>query len=929
MGNAATVNEVRKFARRVTPTILCVLETQVHKKRVEGLSSTLGYDRAFAVSSSGRSGGLGIFWNNEINVETLPYSQYHIDAIITEQGCEPWRLTCVYGEATTHLRFKTWDMLKYIKSTSALPWVCMGDFNEVLHRSEHVGVRERSHAQIAGFRDMVDVCGIRDLGYEGRRWTFEKRVAGGSYCRVRLDRALATVDWCSRFPMARVQNLTAVASDHGPILLTWAERPERGWNRKTRGRFQYELMWERHDEFAPMVDQAWQADGKAATLQELQHKLSSVAGRLAGWGKQTFGKVTLELSKLNGELERLQSDPMRLGPSHAEIKITDRIVELNHREEIMWQQRSRIQWLTAGDKNTKFFHLRASQRKKRNKISKLKRPDGSITEDDQEMGRMTTEFYKNLYTSEGTRNMVAVLETVPVKVTGEMNDGLLKPFGEKEVKEALFQMFPTKAPGPDGFPAHFFQRHWDLCGAEVTSVVMRVLRGEDDPSAINNTFVVLIPKVASPDELGQFRRISLSNVIYKIASKVVANRLKVILPEIISEEQSAFVPGRLITDNIITAYECLHFMKRKRAKEKRCCALKLDMRKAYDRVEWSYLRAIMIRLGFHRLWVEMVMRLVTTVSFSVLLNGDHLDSFLPSRGIRQGDPISPYLFLLAAEGLSCLLKSRNQSSNLSVIKVAPSAPMVSHLLFADDSLLFFKANRESALEVKEVLQLYCDASGQQVNMDKSSIHFAKGCHNNVREEIKDILQVHNVSLSEKYLGMPSDVGNSVNGAFKYLKDRVWKKVQGWMEMLLSAAGKEVLIKSVAQAVPTFSMSCFRLPRGLCHHLDGLLQNFWWGCKDGKRKTCWVAWDDMTKPKYMGGLGFRDFELFNLALLARQAWRIVQEPDTLSARILKAVYYPSSGFLVAELGASPSRIWRAIIDGKEVLKQGLIRRIGTG
>ena len=193
----------------------------------------------------------------------------------------------------------------------------------------------------------------------------------------------------------------------------------------------------------------------------------------------------------------------------------------------------------------------------------------------------------------------------------------------------------------------------------------------------------------------------------------------------------------------------------------------------------------------------------------------------------------------------------------------------------------------------------------------------------------DILQVHNVSLSEKYLGMPSDVGNSINGAFKYLKDRVWKKVQGWMEMLLSAAGKEVLIKSVAQAVPTFSMSCFRLPRGLCHHLDGLLRNFWWGCKDGKRKTCWVAWEDMMKPKYMGGLGFRDFELFNLSLLARQAWRILQEPDTLSARILKAVYFPNSGFLEADVGTSPSRIWRAIVDGKGVLKQGLVQRIGTG
>jgi len=186
-----------------------------------------------------------------------------------------------------------------------------------------------------------------------------------------------------------------------------------------------------------------------------------------------------------------------------------------------------------------------------------------------------------------------------------------------------------------------------------------------------------------------------------------------------------------------------------------------------------------------------------------------------------------------------------------------------------------------------------------------------------------------VALSEKYLGMSTDVGLSTNGAFKYLKDRVWKKVQGWMEQTLSAGGKEVLIKAVAQAVPIFSMSCFRLPRGLCQHIDGLLRGFWWGSKEGKRRTCWVAWEDMTKPKYMGGLGFRDIKLFNLVLLARQAWRILQEPQALSSRVLKAVYFPETDFLEAELGPSPSRIWRAVIDGKDVLKQGLIRRIGTG
>jgi hypothetical protein len=261
--------------------------------------------------------------------------------------------------------------------------------------------------------------------------------------------------------------------------------------------------------------------------------------------------------------------------------------------------------------------------------------------------------------------------------------------------------------------------------------------------------------------------------------------------------------------------------------------------------------------------------------------------------------------------------------------VAHTAPAVNHLLFADDSLLFLKASDEGAREIVSLLEQYCNASGQRINLDKSSIFFSKGCPEGIRESIKAILNVANETLNEKYLGMPSDVGRSKSGVFKYLKDRIWKKIQGWLEQILASGGKEVLIKSVAQAIPVFSMSCFKLPRGLCSAINSMLQSFWWGCKDGKRKTCWVSWETMCSPKFAGGLGFRDIELFNLAMLARQAWRILQNPATLSARILKAVYFPTVDFLQASLGHSPSQVWRALVEGRDMMAQGLIRRIGTG
>jgi hypothetical protein len=426
---------------------------------VENLRYLLGYDNSFAVNSNGRSGGLGVFWNNEVSLKVTKFSQYHIDTEIHEKEKEPWRLTFVYGEANHAERYKTWDLLKFIKSDSPLPWICMGDFNEILRPEEQFGPNPREDYLMDGFREAVDVCGFYDIGYMGLDWTWEKKVANGVYVRVRLDRALATSDGCSMFPMASLRHLTAVKSDHCPILLS-TEREDHCTHGASKGRpFRYEVMWETNKGLSPLISQVWKDNMHCGNLMELNRKLSQLTSTLQQWSATSFGAVRKQLRTMRKKLEMLRAHPQRMGPSTEEKEIEEKIVMLNLQEEIMWKQRSRIQWLCEGDSNTKFFHQKASRRHNKNKITQLTRADGTITEHIDEMQQMTRDFYSNLYSSEGTTNMEQVLSHVPRRVTDSMNAYLCIPFTDQEVKEALFQMFPLKAPGPDGYPAHFFQRN--------------------------------------------------------------------------------------------------------------------------------------------------------------------------------------------------------------------------------------------------------------------------------------------------------------------------------------------------------------------------------------------------------------------------------------------------------------------------------------
>jgi hypothetical protein len=256
-------------------------------------------------------------------------------------------------------------------------------------------------------------------------------------------------------------------------------------------------------------------------------------------------------------------------------------------------------------------------------------------------------------------------------------------------------------------------------------------------------------------------------------------------------------------------------------------------------------------------------------------------------------------------------------------------PRITHLFFADDSLLFSRATLGDCAKIQEILSTYERASGQQVNRDKTTLFFSKGTSMNTQDSIKTTLGVPIIRQYEKYLGLPSLVGRNRSASFSQIKERVWTKLKGWKEKLLSQAGREILIKAVAQAIPTYSMSCFKLPIRLCQDLEAMIRKFWWGHEPNHNKVNWVRWKTLCHPKGSGGMGFRELRKFNDALLGKQVWRLLQDPSSQFHRVFKAKFFPNGSILDAKTRTRGSYAWQSILKARDIILKGAVWRVGNG
>ncbi|XP_027124270.2 uncharacterized protein [Coffea arabica] len=908
--NKESLRHIRSACRSNDIRLLILLEPLANVSHLDSVQLFLGFDFA----QSFLHNKIWIFWCSDARYSFVEAADQVVHIHVSFPSGSSIFISAVYARCNRIGRRQLWEALEHFSTSVTLPWMAVGDYNVISSVEERIGGSAPNIRDLEEFNSALNRSGLFPVQFDGSAYTW----TNGRMWQ-RLDRAVVNAGWLSSIELTRVAHLQRGRSDHCPLLVKGGSMARR------RSSFRFLNVWRSHPTFQQTVTSAWAQPVPGIGMQKFFNKLKVVKRVLAGWNVDVFGNVSQRVkvaadNLLAKELLYDQNrDVLSRSAVHEARALHSRELAL---ECEFWRQKAAIKWIKEGDANTSFFHATVKQKRSSNFIARIRGTGDSWLDNIEDIKLSASDFFSSLFTADRDVSSGSRPSLELPKLTPEENDMLLKSPSVDEVYTVVCSMDPQSAAGPDGFGGGFYQSCWECIRDDFMDGVQDFFAGATMPRGFSSTTIILLPKREGACEWKDFRPISLANVSAKIISKVLSTRINQLLPRLVLEFQTGFIPGRGIQDNVLLAQELILDL------DKKLChpnvILKLDMEKAYDRVDWGFLLYMLREFGFKEGVVDLVFRLVSNVWFSVLVNGELTGFFKSTRGVRQGDPLSSTLFLFVSEFLGRGLQ-RLFSSN-PAFRFLSKGGMVPFLAFADDVIIFTRASSECLQAVSSFLHDYQALSGQKINLSKSRFL----CSSKLSSEVIQLIQQETGFQGQpwpvKYLGVPLSLGRNKTVLFDGVIASVRAKLHHWSSRFLSAGGKLILIRHVLSSMPLYLLQVTKPPKGVFIRLGKLFNAFLWDGKDGRR-IHWSSWEKVCFPVEEGGLGFRSLLDLERAF-AMKLWWTIRQKSSPWARFMHRKYIGEQhpGLASAAVG---SATWKRVCLVRAITEDNIRWRLGEG
>ncbi|CAN6233698.1 unnamed protein product [Urochloa humidicola] len=812
------------------------------------------------VDASATRGGLVTAWNTRTLQMTSVISRQRTltTVFMSSVSGTCFTVTNVYAPADHRESAAFLTDLEEIAAQVRGNWILMGDFN--LTRSEHENSNGTLHPMLVdAFNECINKLGLIDLPLLDRLFTWSNHRTNPTLAR--LDRVFFNIDMNASFPNSTLTSLSKPTSDHTPILLTISTSIPKP------NLFRFENSWLKHSDFLPSVLPAWHSVAPPGATAALVGSLKAVRCASKNWARRKRAPPSLHL---NCKFVIYMLDVLEEGRSlsageHSLRWACRERLELSLRERAAyWKQRGKQRAIREGDSNTAFFHAHTSARLRRNAIGTLEVDGVQVTSHDAKTA-VLTEHLKALLGAQvpppASFDVGALYTSAPaVDLTG-----LVAPFTTGEALAAVHSMNRNSSPGPDGFGPGFYMATWGTVAPAVMAMARAFHAGNAELERINRAYIVLIPKVPTPLQPNDYRPICLQNCSLKIVAKMLTTRLQQEIPKLIDLDQTGFIRGRSLAENFIYAMELVQCCNRRKLPT---LVLKLDFAKAFDTVSWDCLLAVLSARGFPQQWCQWISDILTSSKLAVLVNGRPGPWFNCRRGVRQGDPLSPYLFLLVADVLQQMVKQNGMIRH----PVAEDMPCPV-LQYADDTLIVLKADRHNLVQLRATLDLFAEFTGLKINYHKSTLVPMHVSPENVAS-LQQVLGCQLGGFPQTYLGLPLSSDKLRLSAFAPLIAKADRYLCGWQASLLNPMGRTVLVNTVLDSQLIHATSVMPLPQGVLDAFDKRRRAFLWSGEDTvSGAQCLVAWEMACVPKEQGGFGIKNIAIQNKCLLLKLLHRL--------------------------------------------------------